>query len=382
MRIIAFVTLFFICIASFGQGIDELQRQRTAAEAEIARIATELKGVNSSQKSAAQKLTLLKKRITERAKVVANIDAQITILIKKESAQGGVIATQNDRLNELKIHYRNSILKLFNTYCAGGFKSLLASSSTRRQWVRRSYFTEVFLNHIQSQARAVNAAQVVVGAQMDSIINQKQQLLDLRRASDQEIKLIAAEKAEVESLSASLKKNERSLLDRQRQYRAAVDALQAEIKKIVNAEIATSSTGKFKNAPLSGEFASAKGRLISPMQGAKIVDNYGIHNHPTEKGVKIDNKGVNLQGSASGVVRSVFEGEVRRVFVVAGMGRSVLVRHGEFLTVYSSLENVTVSAGQKISGGMKIGNTEDDGILHFEIWKENTTLNPSSWVKF
>lgn len=381
MKQIFTVILMFVSVTLCAQNIEELQSQRRAAQVEIARIDGELKGVESSKKSSEQKLALIKKRIREREKVVSNIESQIGLLSAKQDTQSLVINSQQQRLEQLKDYYKRSILMLHRSYISGGFRSPVLSCDTRQKIMRRSYFTSIFVSVIEAQAKRIGMLKEALGDEINHILTQKELLLELKEASDAEIKLIGAERRQVEQMNASFKKEEKSLLARRGEQRAALDALQREIERIVRAEIAASKNSE-RNAPLSGEFAAAKGRLISPLKGSAVIDTYGIHNHPTEKGLKVDNKGVNLQGRGSADVRAVFAGQVKRVFVVPGMGRSVLIRHGEYITVYSSLANVNVLAGQKVAGGDIIGQVETDGILHFEIWKENTTQNPQRWVMF
>lgn len=373
------VVLMSFSLVGFSQQNLDLLAERRAAEAEIARIDAELKGVNSSQKSTQNRLKLIRSRIAERGKVVGNIDAQIALLMEREKSQNGAVTAQSERLTLLKKSYQSSVAALYKNYVTGSFSSLLLSSITRGQIVRRYYFARIVMTAINDQAAAIEREQKSLGVEIAAINAQKEELSTLRTEGAAELRLIEKERQEAETLASTLKKDASTLLAQQTAERRALDALQREIERVVVNEVSGSET---KNTPLSGEFAAARARLPSPMNSARIIDTYGVHPHPTEKKVKVDNRGINLQGKSGASVRAVFEGEVRRVFVVPGMGRSVLMRHGEFLTVYSSLDNVSVVAGDKVRGGQTIGTVGENGTLHFEIWKENQTLNPSSWIKF
>lgn len=378
-NVVLILVLMSFSLVGFSQQKLDLPAQRHAAEAEIARIDAELKGINSSQKSAQNRLKLIRSRIAERDKVVSNIDAQIALLMEREKSQSGVITAQSERLILLKKSYQSSVEALYKTYVTGSFHSLLLSATTRAQIVRRCYFARIFMTVITNQAVAIEQEQKSLGVEISAINAQKEELSTLRAEGTTELRLIEKERQEAEILASTLKKDASTLIAQRAAERRALDAMQREIKRAVVDDVSGSET---KNTPLSGEFAAARSRLLSPMSSARIVDTYGVHPHPTEKGVKVDNRGVNLQGKSGASVRAVFTGEVRRVFMVPGMGRSVLMRHGEFLTVYSSLDNVSVEAGDKIRGGQTIGTVGENGTLHFEIWKENQTLNPSAWVKF
>ena len=138
---------------------------------------------------------------------------------------------------------------------------------------------------------------------------------------------------------------------------------------------------------LSDDFASNKGRLPYPVSGRHtIVATFGEQQHQELKYVRTNNSGIDIQTSPGADARAVFNGEVTRVFVVPGYNNSVIVRHGNYLTVYSNLSQVYVKAGDKVSTRQAIGkiftDTEDGNatILHFQLWKEKTKLNPAPWL--
>lgn len=105
------------------------------------------------------------------------------------------------------------------------------------------------------------------------------------------------------------------------------------------------------------------------------------------KYVRTSNSGIDIQTSPGADARAVFNGEVTRVFVVPGYNNSVIVRHGNYLTVYSNLSQVYVKAGDRVSTRQAIGriySDPEDGnstILHFQLWKEKTKLNPQPWLE-
>ena len=138
---------------------------------------------------------------------------------------------------------------------------------------------------------------------------------------------------------------------------------------------------------LSDNFAGNKGRLPFPVTGRHtIVGTFGEQQHQDLKYVRTNNSGIDIQTSPGADARAVFNGEVTRVFVVPGYNNSVIVRHGNYLTVYSNLSQVYVKAGARVSTRQSIGkiftDTEDGNatILSFQLWKEKTKLNPATWL--
>lgn len=139
---------------------------------------------------------------------------------------------------------------------------------------------------------------------------------------------------------------------------------------------------------LTGSFESNKGRLLFPVAGKyTIVSKFGTYDHPDLEKVKVDNLGIDIEVPAGTTARSVFEGVVSSIFRVDGYHNIVIVRHGEYLSVYAGIDALSVKKGDKVKAGQTLGtifsNRNDNGRtrLHFEIRHEKQKLNPTEWVK-
>lgn len=139
---------------------------------------------------------------------------------------------------------------------------------------------------------------------------------------------------------------------------------------------------------LASSFAQNKGRLPAPIRGAySILRTFGLHQHSQHSRVQVNSSGVDFGVQGDGRAYAVFSGVVSRVFVIPGYGTAVILRHGNYLTVYANLSNVAVSSGSRVSTGQALGSisTPPDGsggrLLHFQLWHERTKLNPLAWIK-
>lgn len=149
----------------------------------------------------------------------------------------------------------------------------------------------------------------------------------------------------------------------------------------------TSSSGSWLTASdrkLNGTFLQNKGRLPVPITGQyRISGRFGKYNVPGLKNVTLDNKGVNYVGKPGARARCIFDGEVTAVFQFSG-SKNVLVRHGSYISVYCNLSSVIVRKGQKLKARDLIGTVQTDEsgncILHFQLRKETTKLNPEAWI--
>lgn len=131
---------------------------------------------------------------------------------------------------------------------------------------------------------------------------------------------------------------------------------------------------------VSGGFEANRGRLPMPITGSyRVVTHYGQYNVEGLKGVRLDNKGINILGKPGCRARAVYDGVVSRVFSFGGQ-MVVMVRHGAYISVYCNLSSVSVATGQKVSTRQALGTVGSDNILQFQLHRETTTLNPESWI--
>ena len=189
-----------------------------------------------------------------------------------------------------------------------------------------------------------------------------------RRAAAEQQK---AEQAAREAEAARVAAERKALAEAQRREReeeaTAREEERAETMSAVDRQI-------------SGSFESNRGRLPMPVTGTyKIVSHFGQYNVEGLSNVKLDNKGINIQCQPGASARAIFDGEVSAVVSVAGQ-LVVMVRHGDFISVYCNLRNVVVRKGQKVSTRQVLGTVGQDNILQFQLRRETNKLNPETWL--
>ena len=178
-----------------------------------------------------------------------------------------------------------------------------------------------------------------------------------------------------------------------RKQKKITKKLNDEIRKLIEEEARKELENRKKSkgtsidyVSLSSNFKENFGRFNLPVINGLITGNYGESFHPILKEVKIKNNGVDITIPTNSEVFAIFKGEVRKVIKIMGSNLAVLVRHGNYLSVYSNLTVVKVSVGQEINSYQKIGEInlqkgEETAILHFELWNENKTEDPLKWFK-
>jgi septal ring factor EnvC (AmiA/AmiB activator) len=200
----------------------------------------------------------------------------------------------------------------------------------------------------------------------------KQQALAAAKKSAEEKK--AAEKAAREA-EAARREAERKAAEETKAHQREM----AEAKKKENEE-RESFTVSTEDRRLSGNFESNRGRLPMPISGGyRIVSGFGQHDVDGLKGVRLDNKGINIKGQPGAQARSIFDGEVCAVFNIGGV-MGVMVRHGSYISVYTNLSSVSVRRGQRVSTRQTLGAVNSEGILQFQLRKGTAPQNPSRWL--
>jgi murein DD-endopeptidase MepM/ murein hydrolase activator NlpD len=231
-----------------------------------------------------------------------------------------------------------------------------------------------------------------------SIKNEKNKLLVTEQGQREQLTL---EREEKNKSVQTLSKKEKELQKTLKEKEAAAKKLQQAIESIIAEEIRLANerasktggvavkSGLFALTPeekiISDNFLSNRGKLPWPLEQAIISSTFGEHPHPVLKNVKTQNNGIDLLTQAGSEARSVFNGVVTRVMNVPNNNNVVIIRHGEFLSVYSNLDQVYVKIGEKVATKQKIGtvftNKADSKTeLHFEMWQSKTLLNPEDWL--
>ncbi len=217
-------------------------------------------------------------------------------------------------------------------------------------------------------------------AEAEAIARENKRRIEQARAEERRLKEEAAKASREEKERAQQMAREAEAAREAAERKAEADA--ARNKKEVERARESSEVALYSSVDqrLSSNFESNKGRLPIPVTGQyRIVSHFGQYNVEGLKNVKLDNKGINILGSAGCQARSIFDGEVSGVANIGGTWL-VLVRHGRYISVYCNLRSVSVSKGQKVSARQTLGTVGADNILQFQLRKETAKLNPESWL--
>ncbi len=199
------------------------------------------------------------------------------------------------------------------------------------------------------------------------------------------------EESQKKKVRSSLSRKEKQLRRELRTKEKEARKLRKRIEDIIARELArkkAKTKGGYALTPeeklLYDNFAANKGRLPWPTERGMISETFGVHQHPVLKNVKTKNNGLNIVTAKGSTVRTIFSGEVVSVVTITASNKAVIVKHGDYFTVYANLDDVFVKSGDHVETKQNLGrvhtNSKGKTELHFEIWQNKTLLNPSGWI--
>ena len=390
----------FISIGSFGQrNKNQLQKEKQKNIEKIKETEKILTETAKQKKNSLGELTALNQRIRDQENLISSIKSEISLLEEDINENNDIISALEEDLAKLKEEY---VAMLFSAQKASGKitkLTFLFSAESFDQMMMRLKYMEQYGDVRQEQAEVIGRVQKLLSSQVkqtEAIKNQKNTLLtDEVTENDNLSNLKKKQKTVVQSLVKEEKRLKKDLeatkksvaqLDklineiiREELERAAREAREAKEKRTANATKATEAA-----VALSSSFEENKAKFLWPTSGF-VSQRFGRQNHPVLKGIELQNDGINIQTKQDEKVKSIFQGEVRRVAFIPAIGSSVIISHGEYFTVYSGLKEVFVKQGQKVTTNQEIGKVSinSDGIseLRFQIRKSTVALDPQAWLK-
>lgn len=355
-----------------------------------------LEETRKNQKESENNLALLGSQISSRKELISDINNEIAFVSERIKETESIIAMMTEDLENLKLSYARMLqIAWKNRNKNNEIMFLLSSKDFNQSYLRLKYMQQM-ADYRKRQLIAINAIKAFLERQKEKLVAQKdehQKLLDEEKV---EAKNLENARRQQESTLAKLKGKEADLKKQLAEKNKQKQQLQAAIEKLIAEEVKKSSaskgkanTGKYELTPeekiVSDNFGSNVGKLPWPVQRGVIVSRFGKQPHPVISGVEIDNKGIDISTTTGSDARAVFDGEVRKVFSIPGTQNAVIIRHGEYLSVYTHIDKVYVSVGDKVKAKQAIGkiytdDAENKTVLHLEIWKGSATLNPANWL--
>lgn len=392
IKYILLLTMLSLAFMAKGQSIDELREQIRIAEEEIRLNNELLEKTHKDQKVSEGELKIIRERIRNRQSIVSSLEKQINLINNDISSKNQSIQRLNNDVGYLKSEYAKMIKDAYKNLKINNFMLFLFASEDFNDATRRINFMQRYNNMRVSKAAEIGLLSDSINHQINALDTQLSELDNTRKTHGRELSTLGKDESHYKKNVAALKSQEGRLTREVKEKQRIISDAQRRIQQIVEEEARRLSKEDRTVAEdraiiaLSGKFDENKGKLPYPIHSGVIVDRYGSHPHPTEKGLIINNKGVNIAGTAGAEVGCVFEGTVTKIVSIPGLNNCVMIRHGNYITLYANLSTVAVKTGDSVSLNQRLGNigrsaNSDDNFLHFEVWKDATNLNPEQWLR-
>ena len=411
--LLAMLWVSFSLTAQSSAKVKELEKQRKAMLQEIETTSNLLKDTEQNAKSQLNRINLLGKQIEIRNKVIAVLNDEVKEIDKDINVLISEIDSLQCQYGEKQQQYSKAVQTMQNRRNSEDKILFVLSAQSFEQSFRRLRYLKEYSVWRKYQAQDIKEKQTELEDKKRQLVKTKKEKAQLLAQREKEAAALKKEEQQQQAGLKELKKQEKSLQTQLANKKKQASELNRQIDKQIAYEIeqaekarkAAADKGKpaadnrqsvtaggyamtTEERKLSGDFEKNKGILPFPVSApSTIVGKFGEQQHKEWTYVRTNSNGIDIQTSKGTDARSVFNGDVTKVFVVPGYNSSVIVRHGNYLTVYSNLETVYVKAGQKVSTGQAIGRiftNEEDGnstILHFQLWRERTKLDPEPWIR-
>ena len=388
---ILFLSLVLISQNTFAQSIANIRREKENSEKEINYLNKLLGETASSKSVSVEKLNILQQKIVQSKRVLALLNSEVKYFQDR-------IFQNESRIGELQAE-KNSMLDLYAKLVYNTWKKrdktnklmfICSSSDFNQAYNRYKYFQQI-QEYSKRQLKLIGQ----VNDSLDLKNEELKKLVAERNATLNEIsqknKDLELQQTRQNQYIGNLQKKEKELRKKLEAENRRQQKLAAELNKLIASQIKKSggSSSVYKMTPeeklVSDDFQKNKGRLPWPVAEGFISKRFGVSKDLIYKRVEMDNSGIGITTSKNSDVRAVFQGEVTEVWLPPGnYNYMVIIRHGNYLTMYLNLIDVKVKKGQKVKTKDVIGkvgfDSEKGSVLNFEVWKNMEKLNPELWL--
>lgn len=430
-KILVFLFVFCVGFSNAQKNSDKLRKEQERLEKNINNTKSLLNKAKNSTQASLNELKLIDNQVKSREELLLNFDNQIRGAELKIEQKDQQIIDLEKKLKRLKEQYKKLIIYAYKHRSKEGKMMYIFSASTYFEALKRNKYLEKISEIQKKQKLIILQHQGLISNEKKSLETEKERKIRVAEEKRQEkeemlkdkvvqLKTLTKLKGEESVLMENLKKEENKKAILKQKIKEAIDAEIAAAEKarkekerkekkaeeaknakkksasgttatpaVKEVEKKTVTISETKELALNKGFENNKGRLLWPVASGSITEGYGKHAHPTLPNVTTNNNGIDISAPKSAQVRSVYEGEVTSVLSIPGAGKVVIIKHGNYRTVYSNLQEAYVSVGSKVNTKQSIGSLlavdgESLSIAHFEIHLvedgQVIRINPGLWI--
>lgn len=391
-----FKSISIVCILTFLISNDVYQQsskkenliqEKNKIEAEIELVNKLLNDTRSKKENTVNEFKLLNRKISNRSLMIRKLNNELALINDEIKENERTLDSYRKDLTKAQDEYSKLIYYAFKSSNNNlNFMYLLASEDINQFYLRLKYLQQ-YKEHRQKQINLIKRLNIVIEEKIIALNDTKKEKVNLINRKLIERASLKGEIEEADKIIYVLKGKENELEEDLEEKRKIAAKLDKQIENIIKAE---SKKNRFASLTpedkiISDDFANNKGLLPWPTKQGVITEFFGENEYPDMKYLKVRNNGIDITTVGNSDIRAIFKGEVSAIFAIKGTNSTVLIRHGNYFTVYHNLINVRVKVGDKVGTKEIIGKVYSDkisgeSIVHFEIWKETDLMNPVDWL--
>lgn len=371
-----------------AQSVNEQTKRKQQIEEEIAFLDKQLATTKSKQQSSTKELNLIQKKITNRKKLLKELEIEIEYIDGQVVKREQEITDLNRNLASLKKNYADLIYHSYKNRDQNIWLMYILASKNVEQGYRRWSYIKNYSQAIKEMAGNIRSNTEDVAKEQEELAKVRVNSVNVQAKKQQEYKKLSLEEVGAKRMITQLSKKESEVKQQLNTKRREVERLNREIERILAEAVKAKTSPEYKESvadrALSDKFENNKGRLPWPVRKGAVIEQFGQHYHPVFKNIKLPfNNGVNIATDANADVFCVFDGVVKQILVMPGYNQCILVQHGDFFTFYTKLAKIAVKSGQKVSTGQVLGSlseSEGSSVIHFQLWKGTEKQDPEQWI--
>jgi septal ring factor EnvC (AmiA/AmiB activator) len=422
LKVLFFLICVFAAVNVHAQSSSDLKKQRDKINDALEQLYRQLQETQSNKKSTLKQVSILKTQIALREKKIEGITSEVKNLDSQISENTSTVHDLQSQLELLKKKYADMVLFAYRNQSAYNKLMFIFAAKDFNQAYKRLKYLQQFATYRERQATSIQSKQKDLHVKIVELDKTKDEKHTLLVDQEKEKETLGKEKNSQSQVAKDLSKQEKQLLaayqsknrEKSRISRQIVNAILEEARRkaeeeariaAAKAKAAALAAGKDKAevaaaakpvvrktnseilnstpeaAKLSSDFLGNKGRLPWPVANGEVAQGFGSY---TTEGIRSESTGWDIRTNDGAGVRAVFDGTVTTVRNVLGTWL-VIIKHGEYLTVYGNLRSSSVSVGQKVSTKQNIGVVATDASVsetqvHFELYKAGTPVDPRIWL--
>ncbi|WP_163381693.1 murein hydrolase activator EnvC family protein [Cyclobacterium sp. SYSU L10401] len=383
----------------------ELEKEKEAIQKRLREFDTVLKKTTSEKQNSLSELRAVNQKLEARETYIATLNKELRIVNQEIKQTSNQIQQLEEELETLKAEYAEMIYTSYKLNQGVNLITFIFSSATFKQFYMRLRYLKQYSDARKKQVERMELVSMDLTKKQKELERQRSDQMAVLQQEQEQKKALAALKTEQQQLVNSLSEKEEELKKEIAATKKQQEELNQLIKRVIEEEIRLAKAAEEEKAEektesadapteslpatptaaaLSASFANNRGKIPWPVESGFISKRYGTFPHPTLKGITETNDGVDIQTNNNAPVKAVFAGVVTKITTVPGMGGTIIIKHGEFYTMYSRLKTISVKSGQEVNTSTTIGTvyTDNQGVsaLHFQTWKGLQVMDPSIWL--